>query len=137
MASPSTTTVVPKVSVGIGTIAGLVAAVLQYGAAVAVFVASDHTNAAIGALVTATVTLTTTLAGRYGQAVAAALRAAPAIINTFHELEPPLAAQVAGHDIEGKLEMILPRLDAVLAALEATPAARRRAPRPAATGDQS
>lgn len=81
MAAPGTATVEvevkPKVSVGVTTIVGFVAAAAQYAVAIAAFVESSHDEPAIGVLVTATVTLITTLGGRFSQATAAARAVAP------------------------------------------------------------
>jgi hypothetical protein len=58
----------PKVRVGLGTILGIIGAVGQYAAAVALFLSSVPDEAGITALVTATLTLIRTIDGRMGQA---------------------------------------------------------------------
>jgi hypothetical protein len=63
-----------KVSKGLATWAGLVAAVGQYLAAVAVFLEADTQTDALGPLVTATATLLAVIVGRMQQAKALASR---------------------------------------------------------------
>lgn len=58
----------PKVSKGLATWAGIVAAVGQYAAAVAVFLADPDKATALGPLTTATVTLAVVIYGRMAQA---------------------------------------------------------------------
>lgn len=59
-----------KVQKGLATWAGIVAAVGQYLAAVAVFMQADNQSDALGPLVTATVTLLAVIVGRMQQAKA-------------------------------------------------------------------
>jgi hypothetical protein len=59
-----------KVQKGLATYAGLVAALGQYMAAVAVFLEADDQSVALGPLVTATVTLLAVIVGRMQQAKA-------------------------------------------------------------------
>lgn len=58
----------PKISIGFGTVAGLLAAVAQYIGAVGLMLAGDLTAESISAMTTATLTLITVLAGRFKQA---------------------------------------------------------------------
>jgi hypothetical protein len=59
-----------EVPAGLATWAGIVGAVGQYLASVAVFIGSDDKTVALGPLATATVTLAVTIIGRMQQAVA-------------------------------------------------------------------
>lgn len=68
----------PKVEIGFGTAAGIVGALGQYAGAVALFLTDTSDAGAIVALGTATATLSTTIAGRMAQAVAAIKAAKPA-----------------------------------------------------------
>ena len=57
-----------QVSKGLSTYAGLIAAVGQYAAAVALFLEAEDPATGLGPLTTATVTLVTVIAGRMWQA---------------------------------------------------------------------
>lgn len=70
-----------KITKGLGTWAGLVGALGQYLAAVALFLAADDQALALGPLATATLTLYKVLDGRFGQAVAAIENPKPAPLS--------------------------------------------------------
>lgn len=79
-----------KVEIGLGTVAGLVAALGQYAGAVGLFLATDMDSAAVDVLTTATVTLVVTVGGRMAQAVAAinAVKPAAAAARVVSEVTP-------------------------------------------------
>jgi hypothetical protein len=58
----------PKISIGLGTISGILFAVAQYLGAIGLMLAGDLTAESITAMATATLTLVTTIAGRFKQA---------------------------------------------------------------------
>lgn len=71
-----------KVSKGLATWAGLVAAVGQYAAAVAVFLDDPDKATALGPLTTATVTLAVVIYGRMAQATAQAGRSSWGVMSS-------------------------------------------------------
>lgn len=58
----------PKISIGFGTVSGILFAVAQYLGAIGMMLAGDLTAESVTAMTTATFTLITTLAGRFKQA---------------------------------------------------------------------
>lgn len=82
MAAPQTVRVVaevkPKVGIGASTVAGGSITLVAYALAIIAFIDGARDEATIGALLAGTAALITTLAGRYGQAIAAVRAAAPA-----------------------------------------------------------
>jgi hypothetical protein len=92
------TELAPKVSVGLGTLLGIIAAVGQYAGAVAVALESSSSTAdAIPLVVTATVTLITVIGGRMAQA-AAALKAAATVATPAPVTPAPAYGDYADKD---------------------------------------
>lgn len=88
----------PKVTIGFSTVAGMALSISQYAGAVAAILSKDLTEESIGLLVTGTLTLATTLQGRFKQAEAAikaqGSERAAALANAPLVSPPPTAVTI-------------------------------------------
>jgi hypothetical protein len=84
-----------KVSKGFATWAGVIAALGQYLAAIAVYLEADDPSTAMDPLKTATVTLLAVVLGRMGQAAVQTVKAKPVHVPSAEEISGWTGAQVS------------------------------------------